>query len=125
MIDPGAGVPKIRKPSPVVNEGIPMADQDAVRDDPEHYTVAAEDERVRVVRIRYGVGEKSVMHAHPASVVVALDDNRARFIDEAGKTEELEMKAGGRFPAARHDPPAGEPGRAADGGDHHSWSEPS
>ena len=68
--------------------------------------MAAEDERVRVLRIHYGVGEKSVMHAHPATVVIALTDNRARFTDEAGDTAELEMKAGEvlLLPATTHLP---------------------
>ena len=71
-----------------------MADQDAVRVDPEHYTVVAEDERVRVVRIHYGVGEKSVMHTHPDGVLVTISDSHVRFTDEAGNSEEVRFKAG-------------------------------
>ena len=92
--------------APVVREGIPIAEQDAVKADPKHYGVAAEDERVRVLRIHYGVGEKSVMHAHPATVVIALTDNRARFTDDADETADLEMKAGEvlLLPATTHLP---------------------
>jgi hypothetical protein len=31
-----------------------MVERDAVQADPKHYTVEAEDDRVRVLRIRYG-----------------------------------------------------------------------
>jgi hypothetical protein len=31
-----------------------MAERDAVQADPKHYTVEAEDDRARVLRIRYG-----------------------------------------------------------------------
>ena len=83
-----------------------MAEQDAVRADPKHYTVVAEDERVRVVRIRYGVGEKSVMHSHPDGVLVPLTDTHVRFTDEAGNTEEVRFKAGEAVlaPATTHLP---------------------
>ena len=83
-----------------------MAERDAVQADPKHYTVEAEDDRVRVLRIRYGGGEKSVLHSHPASVVVFLSDARVRFTDEAGKAEELEGKAGDAvlLPATTHLP---------------------
>jgi quercetin dioxygenase-like cupin family protein len=41
---------------------------DPVRVDPKHYKVEFENERVRVVRIKYKPGEKSVMHSHPESI---------------------------------------------------------
>ena len=71
-----------------------MAAQDSVQADPGHYSVVAEDERVRVVRIHYGIGEKSVMHTHPDGVLVTLTDSHVRFTDEAGTTEEVAFKAG-------------------------------
>ena len=42
----------------------PTAD-DPVKVDPKHYVVEFENDRVRVVRIKYKAGEKSVMHSHP------------------------------------------------------------
>jgi hypothetical protein len=39
---------------------------DPVRVDPKHYKVEFENEKVRVLRIKYGSHEKSVMHGHPA-----------------------------------------------------------
>jgi len=48
--------------------------QNALVADPEHYTLELENDQVRIVRIKYGPGEKSVMHSHGASVAVALTD---------------------------------------------------
>ncbi len=45
----------------------PTAD-DPVKVDSKHYKIEFENDRVRVVRIKYGPGEKSVMHSHPESV---------------------------------------------------------
>ncbi len=67
--------------------------QDPTIVDSAHYKVEFENEQVRVVRITYGPGEKSVMHEHPDSVEVFLtDQNKFAFPD--GKTEELTAKAG-------------------------------
>lgn len=83
-----------------------MAERDAIQADPKHYTVEAEDDRVRVLRIRYGAGEKSVMHSHPAAVAVFLTGTRVRFTEEAGETQEMEVKAGeaALMPATTHLP---------------------
>jgi quercetin dioxygenase-like cupin family protein len=83
-----------------------MAGPDAVQADPKHYTVESEDDRVRVLRIRYGAGEKSVMHTHPAVVVVPLTDVDFRFHLEDGTTQELQVKAGEvqLMPATTHLP---------------------
>lgn len=67
---------------------------DAVTADPKHYTVEAENDRVRVLRIRYGPKEKSVRHEHMAGVAVVLSDASSRFTDAAGKAEDRPMKAG-------------------------------
>ncbi len=68
--------------------------QDAVQADPKHYQVEFENEQVRVLRIRYGPGEKSAMHQHPANVAVFLTDGRAKFTLPDGKSEEVAIKAG-------------------------------
>jgi quercetin dioxygenase-like cupin family protein len=60
--------------------------QDPVKVDPKHYTVEFENDKVRVVRIEYAPGEKSVMHGHPASVVVFLNDSQGRFTYPDGKS---------------------------------------
>ena len=46
------------------------AGQDPAIVDSRHYKVEFENEKVRVLRIKYGPGEKSVMHGHPPSVAM-------------------------------------------------------
>ena len=52
---------------------------DAIEVDPDHYTLEFENDRVRVVRIKYGPGEKSVMHSHLDSIAVAITDTNTRM----------------------------------------------
>ena len=52
---------------------------DAVRADPAHYSVSFENELVRFLRVKYGPGEKSVMHRHSASCVIFLTDQTFDF----------------------------------------------
>ena len=61
---------------------------DAVTADPEHYTVEFENDLLRVVRIRYGAGEASVMHAHPAGCAVSLAEQSVQFTLPDGTVEE-------------------------------------
>lgn len=68
--------------------------QDAVKVDPKHYTVEFENDQVRVLRIRYGPHEKSIMHSHPAGVLVLITDLNTRFTLADGKTVERQGKAG-------------------------------
>ena len=68
--------------------------QDPVSVDPKHYTVEVENDRVRVVRIRYGPGEKSEMHSHPESVIVFVTDATVRFSYPDGNSEEISGTAG-------------------------------
>ena len=80
--------------------------KDPVHVDSGHYTVEHEDDKVRVLRIKYGPGEKSVMHAHPALVAVMLSDSHIRFTYADGTTEEVKAPAGQvlAFPATEHLP---------------------
>jgi quercetin dioxygenase-like cupin family protein len=79
---------------------------DPVKVDSKHYTVELEDEKVRVLRIRYGPHEKSVMHSHPALVGVMMTDGHIRFSYPDGKVEDVEVTAGQvlSFPALDHLP---------------------
>lgn len=61
---------------------------EAVTADPDHYSVEFENDLVRLVRIRYGAGESSVMHTHPANCSVALSDASWRMTDPAGEVTE-------------------------------------
>jgi quercetin dioxygenase-like cupin family protein len=70
------------------------AGDDPVKVDPKHYKVEFENERVRVVRISYRPGEKSVMHSHPESVGVFLTDAQAKFTYPDGTSEDITAKSG-------------------------------
>lgn len=80
--------------------------QDPVKVDPNHYKVVFENDEVRVLRIHYAPGEKSVMHHHPKSVAVFLHDQSAKFTYPDGKTEVVNVKAGDTnvTPAGEHLP---------------------
>ena len=67
---------------------------DPVKVDPKHYKVEFENERVRVLRVSYGPGEKSVMHYHPDAVAVYLTDGTTRMSTPDGKSQDIPAKAG-------------------------------
>jgi len=83
-----------------------MAHEDPVKVDPKHYTVELDNDKVRVLRIKYGPHEKSKMHGHPALVGVFLTDAHFRFTYPDGKSEDITGKAGQvvYFDAFEHDP---------------------
>ena len=60
--------------------------QDPVKVDAKHYKVEFENDQVRVLRITYGPGEKSVMHEHPGAVAVFLSGGKVKFTNAAGTT---------------------------------------
>jgi hypothetical protein len=68
--------------------------EDAVTVEPEHYKVEFENDRVRVVRITYGPGEKSEMHEHGPGVIVNITPLQTRFTLPDGSTEEGQSPAG-------------------------------
>src|SRR6266498_3066699 len=80
--------------------------QDPVKVDAQHYKLDFENARVRVLRIKYGPHEKSVMHSHPDAVAIFQTDSRVKFTYPGGKTEERDMKAGQTLftPAVKHLP---------------------
>ena len=67
---------------------------DAVTADPAHYKLSFENDLVRVLRVKYGQGEKSVMHKHNASCVVFLTDQTFNFSLPDGTTEPASVPAG-------------------------------
>ena len=67
---------------------------DAVTADPTHYSVSFENELVRFVRVKYGPGEKSVMHKHSASCVIFLTDQTFNFTLPDGTTDPASVSAG-------------------------------
>jgi len=68
--------------------------QDAVKVDPQHYTVVSENDQVRILKVHYGPHEKSVMHSHPATVAVFLTDAKGQFAYPDGKKQDFDVKAG-------------------------------
>ncbi len=80
--------------------------QDPTKVDAKHYKIEFQNKRVRILRIKYGPHEKSVMHSHPDSVAIFQSDGRVKFTYPNGKSEEREMKAGQAVftPAGRHLP---------------------
>jgi len=71
-----------------------VAAQDAVKVDPQHYTVVSENDQVRILKAHYGPHEKSVMHSHPATVAVFLTDAKGQFTYPDGKKQDFDVKAG-------------------------------
>ena len=67
---------------------------DAVTADPAHYAVSFENELVRILRVNYGPGEKSVMHRHSASCVVFLTDQTFNFTLPDGTTDPATVSSG-------------------------------
>jgi len=68
--------------------------QDPVKVDAKHYKVELENDDVRVLRIHYEPGEKSVMHEHPKGVGVFLTDYQAKFTSPTGEEIPFSGKAG-------------------------------
>jgi len=78
-----------------------VAAQDAVKADPKHYSVVSENDQVRILKVHYGAHEKSIMHSHPATVVVFLTDGNVKFNMPDGKSE----MAGGKSGESRYGGP--------------------
>ena len=90
------------EPPPAIQEG----GSDPTVVDPDHYTTEFENDAVRIVRIRYGAGEESVMHYHPDGVAVFVTDQMVRMTMSDGSTEEFPAKAGDAMftPGGQHLP---------------------
>ena len=74
---------------------VSVSAQDATKVDPDHYKVEFENDLVRIVRISYDPGEKSVMHEHPDGVVVFLTEGgETTFTFPDGSTEVATTKSG-------------------------------
>ena len=67
---------------------------DAVGADPKHYSVSFENDLVRILGVKYGAGEKSVMHRHSANCVVFLTDQTFNFTLPDGETAPAGVSAG-------------------------------
>jgi quercetin dioxygenase-like cupin family protein len=77
-----------------------------VKVDATHYKVILENASVRVLKIDYAPGSKSVMHQHPDAIVVPLSASKVQFTMADGKSETQELPVDGALytPAATHNP---------------------
>jgi uncharacterized protein (TIGR02246 family) len=80
---------------PEATATLPTGVPDAVAADPAHYSVEFENSVLRLLRIRYGAGERSTLHAHPASCAVFVTDGAFRMTLADGTTTEGEPGAAG------------------------------
>jgi len=80
--------------------------QDPVKVDAAHYKVIAENDHVRVLKISYPVGGKSVPHQHPDSIVIPLTTSKVHFANADGTSRDEELAAGTAMyaPAGVHTP---------------------
>ena len=80
--------------------------QDAVKVDPAHYKVLVDNASVRIMKIDYPVGSKSVMHSHPDAIMVPLNASKVQFTMPDGKTQDSDMASESALytPAATHNP---------------------
>jgi quercetin dioxygenase-like cupin family protein len=80
--------------------------QDPLKVDPTHYKVILENASVRVLKIDYPAGAKSVMHQHPDAIVVPLGPSKVQFNMPDGKsqTQELASDSANYMPGATHNP---------------------
>jgi quercetin dioxygenase-like cupin family protein len=80
--------------------------QDPVKVDSAHYKVVLENASVRVLKIDYAPGAKSIMHQHPDSIVVPLTASKVKFNTPDGKSEEMDLAAESAVytPAGTHNP---------------------
>jgi quercetin dioxygenase-like cupin family protein len=63
---------ELKKPGSAAYKGMAL---DPVKLVPKNYTVAVENEHVRVIHLRSAAGDKSVEHEHPSNVVIRLTDS--------------------------------------------------
>jgi quercetin dioxygenase-like cupin family protein len=80
--------------------------QDPVKIDPNHYKIEFENAQVRVLRVKVGPHEKSIMHKHPNAVAIFMTDVNGKFHFPDGTSEDTSRKAGDALwtPAITHLP---------------------
>lgn len=78
---------------------------DAVTVAPHAYTVAVENDKVRVLESRMQPGEKTALHSHPALIAIAINDCKVRFTSPGEEPMEVDVPAATPmdFPAVDHE----------------------
>jgi len=79
---------------------------DPVKADSKHYKVEFENDKVRVLRVKYGPREKSPMHSHPEIVAVLLSPHHSRHSFPDGRVQDMHGKPGDvlHMEATEHSP---------------------
>jgi hypothetical protein len=88
-----AAIREIRVELKSAPEAMPLA-LDAVRIEPTRFKIVLENDRVRVVRLRFGPHERGVMVSHPPRVLVTLTDVSVKLLFSDGRTDERGAPAG-------------------------------
>lgn len=63
---------ELKRPGSATYKGMSL---DPVKANPKNYSVVAENEHVRVVRVHAAAGSPSIVHEHPSNVTVRLNDS--------------------------------------------------
>jgi len=88
-----AAVREIRVELKLAPKTTPLA-LDAVQVEPTRFKVVFDNDRVRVVRLRFGPHERGVMVSHPPRVLVTLTDVSVKLLFADGRTDERGAPAG-------------------------------
>ena len=88
-----AAVREIRVELKAAPESKPLA-LDAVKIEPTRFKVVFDNDRVRVVLLRFGPRERGVMVSHPPRVLVTLTDVSVKLLFADGRTDERGAPAG-------------------------------
>jgi hypothetical protein len=88
-----AAVREIRVELKAAPETTPLA-LDAVQIEPTRFKIVFENDRVRVVRLRFGPRERGVMVSHPPRVLVTLTEVSVKLLFADGRTDERGAPAG-------------------------------
>jgi beta-alanine degradation protein BauB len=67
---------------------------DALKAAPDVYSLVMENERVRVLSVKFKPGQKAVMHSHPDHVIYVLKDGKLKITLPDGANNEVSLKAG-------------------------------
>ncbi len=67
-----------------VSRALPQAVPDAVTAAPNLYSVAYENDAVRILRVEYGPADRSSMHHHPASCSIIINTQSWESMDPDG-----------------------------------------